>query len=33
MAQICGIRLQYIRNEFSMLKMTKEFDPHPNPNQ
>ena len=31
MAQICGIRLQYIRNELTMLEMTYEFDPHPNP--
>ena len=32
MAQICVKRLQYIRNEFTMLEMTEEFDPHPNPN-
>ena len=29
MAQKCGKRLQYIRNEFTMLEMTEEFDPHP----
>ena len=31
MAQICGKQLQYIRNEFTMLEMTEDFDPHPNP--
>ena len=26
MAQICGKRLKYVRNGFTMLDMTKEFD-------
>ena len=26
MAQICGKRFKYIRNDFTMLKMDKEFD-------
>ena len=26
MASMCGVRLKYLRNSFTMLEMTEEFD-------